>query len=140
MSRATTSTPEMSRPTALAASTARAATSGWTRSVTSVAVPPVLRFALRRISTRWPAAGTESGVKPCDAEHGQRQTVERDEAQRRGVAVAAARILVFDLDQLADRVLAVADDVGRLAAGGGDQLVADDQQPVIAPRGVASRR
>ena len=37
---------------ARAASTARAATSGWTWSVTSVAVPPVLRLPLRRISTR----------------------------------------------------------------------------------------
>ena len=38
----------MSRPTMRAASTARAATSGCTSSVTSVAVPPVLRLALLR--------------------------------------------------------------------------------------------
>ena len=64
MSWATTSTPAMSRPTILAASTAQAATAGCTRSVTSMAVPPVLRLALRRISTIAPAGGTESGVKP----------------------------------------------------------------------------
>ena len=43
---------------------ARAATWGWTRSVTSMAVPPVLRLPLRRMSTIVPAGGSESGVKP----------------------------------------------------------------------------
>ncbi len=33
--------------------------------VPSVAVPPVLKFALRRISTFTPAGTTESIVKPC---------------------------------------------------------------------------
>ncbi len=61
-SSATTSTPAMSSPTVRAASIARAASSGWTSSVTSVAVPPVLRLPLRRISTRASAGGTESGV------------------------------------------------------------------------------
>ena len=62
MSWATTSMPAMSRPTILAASTALAATAGCTRSVTSMAVPPVLRFALRRISTVAPAGGIDAGV------------------------------------------------------------------------------
>ena len=40
---------------------------GWTSSVTSVAVPPVLRFALLRRRTRVPARGTESSSNPCFA-------------------------------------------------------------------------
>jgi hypothetical protein len=62
MSWARTSTPAISSPTTRAASTARAATSGWTRSVISVAVPPVLKLAVLRIRTRAPAAGMESGA------------------------------------------------------------------------------
>ena len=62
MSMATMSTPAMSRPITWAASTARAATCGWTRSVTSMAVPPVLRFPLRRIRTVAPAGGMDSAV------------------------------------------------------------------------------
>ena len=65
--RQTTSTPQMSRPTVCAASTARAAHSGWTSSVTSVALPPVLRLALLRSITRAPAGGTQSAVSPCMA-------------------------------------------------------------------------
>ncbi|CFN64796.1 Uncharacterised protein [Bordetella pertussis] len=57
---ATTSTPQISRPIMRAAVTARAASSGWTSSVTSVAAPPVLRLALLRSTTRAPAAATES--------------------------------------------------------------------------------
>ena len=40
---------------------------GMDPSVTSVAVPPVLRLALRRISTIVPAGGIESGRRPCSA-------------------------------------------------------------------------
>ena len=60
MSVATTSTPAMSRPITWAASTARAATCGWTRSVTSMAVPPVLRLPLRRMRTD--SAGGRDGI------------------------------------------------------------------------------
>ena len=115
------------RPTARAASTARAATSGWTRSVTSVAVPPVLRLPLRRISTRCPAAGTDSGVKPCSADHVQGHRVELDDTEGRGVAITAARVAVDFGDELLDGRAAVADDLGRLAQGGSHQAVADDQ-------------
>ncbi|KAL02702.1 ATP-grasp domain protein [Bordetella holmesii CDC-H635-BH] len=59
---ATTSTPQISRPIMRAAVTARAANSGWTSSVTSVAEPPVLRLALLRNTTRAPAGGVDSGV------------------------------------------------------------------------------
>ena len=60
----TTSTPQISRPTMRAAVTARAATSGCTSSVTSVALPPVDRLALLRSTTRRPFSGTSSAVRP----------------------------------------------------------------------------
>ena len=60
----TTSTPQICRPMVCAASMARAAISGCTSSVTSVALPPVDRLALLRSTTRWPWAGTLSGVRP----------------------------------------------------------------------------
>ena len=37
-----------------------------------MAVPPVLRLALRRIRTVVPAGGIESGAKPLIGQHGQR--------------------------------------------------------------------
>ena len=43
-------------------------------------------------------------------------------------------------DELADGRAAVADHVGRLAQGGGDQPVADDQQAVVGAGDEASRR
>ncbi len=52
---------------AVTARTAMSRLSGWMTSVTSVAVPPVDRFAVLRRSTTWPAAGTESAVRPCRA-------------------------------------------------------------------------
>ena len=58
--------------------------------------------------------------------------VQADLRQRGRMAVAAARVLVDLVDQLAHRVHAVADHVGRIAAGRGHQLVADHQQAVIA--------
>ena len=44
---------------------------------------------------------------------------------------AAARVLVHDLNELHDGVLAVADDMSRRAARRRDQLAVDDQQPMI---------
>ncbi|KAG1318358.1 hypothetical protein G6F63_015252 [Rhizopus arrhizus] len=55
----------MSRPIMRAADTARAAISGCTSSVTSVAEPPVLRLALLRRKISVPSGGTESASKPC---------------------------------------------------------------------------
>ena len=104
MSLATTSTPAMSRPTTCAASTARAATSGWTRSVTSIAVPPVLRLPLRRMSTTRAGRRDRLGREALVGQHGQGDRVELDLAQHRGVMLAAARILVDDVDQFADGV------------------------------------
>ena len=39
------------------------------------------------------------------------------------------------VDELGDRLPAVADDLRRLAAGGGDELAADDQEAVVGARG-----
>ena len=119
-----------------AASTDRAATSGWTRSVTSVAVPPVLRFALRRIRTRCPAVRDRVGrvslllASTCSA-IGSRTSLLSTVAwssPRRGSRLTRA-------DELGDRVPAVADDLGRVAAGGGDDAAADDQDAVIGAGG-----
>ena len=52
------------------------------------------------------------------------------------MAVAAARVAVDLLDEFADAVFAIADDVRRFAAGGGDQPMADHQQAEIMPRQV----
>ena len=51
--------------------------------------------------------------------------------ERRGMAVAAARVGVDLLDQLAHGVLAVADHLRRIAARRGDQPVADHQQAEV---------
>ena len=80
----TTSTPQMSTPTIWAAATTRAATSGCTSSVTSVAVPPVDRLALLRKITRRPLAGTDSGSRSC--------------ARSRPMAMSSNRILVKDVE------------------------------------------
>ena len=59
--------------------------------------------------------------------------VEADLGQRSSVAVRAARVAVDDVDQLADRMLAVTDHQRWVAPCGGDQLVADDEHaPVMA--------
>ena len=61
---ATRSTPAMSRPTICAAVIMRAANSGCTSSVTSVALPPVLKLALLRNRIRLPFSGMDCAVKP----------------------------------------------------------------------------
>jgi hypothetical protein len=86
--------------------------------------------------TRWPLAGTDSGVSPALGQAGQGHLIEADFGQRGGVAFAAAGVAVDPLDQLANAVHAVADDQRRIAAGSGDQLVADDQQAVVVARQV----
>ena len=61
---ATRSTPAISKPTICAAVTMRAASSGCTSSVTSVALPPVLKFALLRSKTRLPFSGIDCAFRP----------------------------------------------------------------------------
>src|SRR5574343_1066985 len=79
------------------------------------------------------AAGHGIGVVTLFGQAGQGDLIETELGQRGGVAVRAARVAVDDVDQLANGVRAVTDDQRRVAAGGGDQLVADDQQtPVVA--------
>jgi hypothetical protein len=126
---ATTSTPQMCRPTICAAATARAATSGCTSSVTSVAVPPVDRLALLRRMTRWPLAAP-IGRQVLRGQAGHGDVVEADLGQRGGVA-SPRRGSVDHVHQLAHGVLAVAQHLGRLAAGGGHQLVAHHQQAEV---------
>ncbi len=135
ISTATTSTPATSRPIILAASIARAATSGWTRSVTSAAVPPVLKLALRRMSTCWPAGGNRIGRVALFGQDIEPDRVELDFAEHRGVIVAAARVAIDLVDQFANRRVAVADDLGRLAAGGRHHAVAYDQQAIVGSGG-----
>ena len=116
------------------ARTARSAISrlsGWMTSVTSVAVPPVDRLAVERRYTTCPSPGTESARQADALEHLPRLCIELQARQHLLVADAAARILVDDLDELRDGVLAVADDMARRAPGRGDQFAIDDQQAMI---------
>ena len=57
--------------------------------------------------------------------------IQADFGQRRGMPVAAQRIGVDLIDQRLDVAHAVADDLRRIAAGGGDQIFSDHQQPEI---------
>ena len=70
-------------------------------------------------------------MSSCAREHHLRLRVDLEPRQHLLVADAAARVLVHDLDQLRDRVLAVADDVARRAARRRDQLAVDDEQAVV---------
>src|SRR4051794_16466296 len=53
------------------------------------------------------------------------------------MAIATQRIFVFDRDELSDRMLSIADDVCGLAPRGRNELVTHDQQPKVAPLGMA---
>ena len=125
------------------ARTARSAISrlsGWITSVTSVAVPPVERFAVERRYTTWLELGIESACSPARLEHFLRLCVELQARQHLFVADAAARILIHDLDQLRDRMPAIADDMTGRAPCGGDQFAVDHQQPMIVSLQETSRR
>ena len=71
------------------------------------------------------------GGQALQAQDGRWHVVEADLGQRGGMAIAAPGIAVDLVDELANVADAVADDQRRVTAGGGDQLVADHQQPVI---------
>ncbi len=77
----------------------------------------------------WP--GTDSGVRPCTSQPREGDVVEADLGQRGGVAFAAPRVCVDDVDQFAHGVHAVADHLRRVAPGGGHQLVAHHQQAEV---------
>ena len=106
-----------------------------TRSVTSMAVPPVLRLALRRMSTIAPAGGVDIGRESLIGQHGHGNGIQLDLAQHGGMVLAAAGIGVGQLDQLGHAVHAVAEDLGRLAAGGGYHPIAHDQQAIVVAGG-----
>ena len=53
------------------------------------------------------------------------------------MAFAPAGVGIDQIDQLAHRVAAVADDLGRVAARRRDELVADDQKAVVVAGQVA---
>ena len=77
------------------------------------------------------------GLIALRGQAGQGDVVEADLGQRGGVAVAAARVEVDLVDQLAHGGDAVADHLRRIAAGGGDQFVAHHQQAEIVTGQVA---
>ena len=100
-------------------------------SVTSVAVPPVDKLAVERNSTACPASGTESALHIDAFEHFLRLRIELEPGQYFFVTHAAARILVDDLDELLDGVLAVADDMAGRAPGRGDEIAVHHQEAMI---------
>src|SRR5262249_39397558 len=69
------------------------------------------------------------GVEALLGQDAEADGVQLDEAQRGGVPVAAARVLVDLLDEPPDCRDAVADDVGRLAPRPRDGPAADPAQP-----------
>src|SRR5450631_3358960 len=94
------------------------------------------------------ATGAEVGVAPEDddlarfgngfngeallGQHFEADGIEPQFAERGCVIFAAARIEVFDVDELGDGVRSVADDGRRLPARRRDQAATNDQQPEIA--------
>ena len=117
MSASRMSMPHTSRPPA-AARQHIAATSGWTRSVTSVLVPPVDRLALRRSVTTCPARGTDPGWQALRRKVGQGVVVERDPGQRPRVPLAPARVGIGLPDQGLDVLAAVSGHRRRMQPGG----------------------
>ena len=131
------SMPAMSRPTTRAAVSAISMLSGWASIVRSIEVPPVDMLPVSASFTNAPASGTLSAVKPWPA--------------RTPAALSSSLILVrtfswpmprrgsalVGLDQLADRVLAVARDAGRHALGDRRELAADDEHAVVVAGDVA---
>ena len=101
-------------------------------SVTSVAVPPVERLAVERRYTTSPVLrAPTAAVSPARSSIFSACASSSSRVEHLFVADAAARILVHDLDELRDRVLAVADHVPGRAPRRRDELAVDDQQPVI---------
>ena len=125
------STPPTSSPIAFTARTAISALSGCTTSVTSVAVPPVERLPVERRKTCSPAAGNALRRVSLPGQHRLGLVVEHEPGQHLLVADAAPRIAVHLLDQLLDRVRAVAHHVARHALRHGDELAVDHQHPVV---------
>ena len=93
-----------------------------------------------RAAPACPSAARRPASSPACATSSSAAVVERDARQHLLVADAAARVGVLDVDQLANGVLAVADDAGRDALRDGGHLAADDQHAVVVAGDVRSRR
>jgi hypothetical protein len=87
-------------------------------------------LAVARSTTVWPARA-RSRRQPRSFEKLADVRVDLDPGHHLFVADAATRILVHLLDQLLDRVHAVADDMGGDALGDRDQLAVDHQDAVV---------
>ncbi len=70
-------------------------------------------------------------------QRGERDVVKADLGQRGCVAFATARVAVHFLDQLAHGMRAIADHLRRVAARGGDEVLADHQQTEVVARNIA---
>ena len=126
------SMPAMSRPTTRAAVSAISMLSGWASIVRSIEVPPVDMLPVSASFTKAPGVGDAVGRVALALEHAVGVLVEPDLRQHLLVADAAPRVRVGRVDQLADRVLAVADDVRRDALRDRRELAADHEDPVVA--------
>src|SRR5207249_1518208 len=79
--------------------------------------------------------GDGVGCVPLLGQGPQRDRVELDLGKDVGVPVAPAWVAVDLRDELLDGVHTVRDDLGRLAASGGGELAAHDQQAEVVPEG-----
>ena len=75
------------------------------------------------------------GRQALIGQHGQGDGVELDLAQHGGMMLAAAGIGIGVLDQLGHGMHAVAEDLGRLAAGRSHHAVAHDQEAIVVAGG-----
>ena len=78
-----------------------------------------------------PLLRDRGGRQALELQPGPGDVVDADAGQRAGVAIATPRVGVDLLDQLLDGVLAVADDMGRVAPGRGDEPVADHEHAEV---------
>ena len=122
----------MSRPTTRAAVSAISTLSGWASMVRSIDVPPVLMLPVSASLTKTPASGHRIGREALALEDLLGVLVELDPGEDLLVADAAAGVRVRDLDQLADRPLAVAGDAGGDALRDRRDLAADHEAAVVA--------
>ena len=131
------SMPATSSPTIWAAVSAISTLSGWASIVRSIDVPPVDMLPVRASLTRVPFGRPIVEPEALGADELLGGLVELDPGQDLLVADAAARVLVGDVDELADGVLAVADDARRDALGDRGDLAADDEAAVVVAGDVA---
>ena len=125
------SIPATSSPTIRAAVSAISTLSGWASIVRSIDVPPVDMLPVSASLIQVPAGrhGVELPALGPDELLG--APVELDPGQDLLVADAAARVLVGQVDELADGLLAVGGDRGRHPLGDRGDLAADDEAAVV---------